>query len=54
MKMVSVQPKRVVDIRSKRMPKRRSAARAMPDGGHADETTGWTADAMKPSLPARK
>ena len=26
----------------------------VPEGGHADETTGWTAEAMKPSLPARK
>ena len=35
-----------------RNPIKSSAARAMPEGGHADETTGCTADAVKPSLPA--
>ena len=36
----------------KRLPSSRSAARATPEGGHAEETMGWTADAVKPSLPA--
>ena len=37
----------------KRLPISSSAASAIPEGGHAEETTGWTADAVNPSRPAR-